>query len=109
MKRYIREVALERIERLLKLADEVYILNEALSRRYVELALKIATRSRVRIPRPWKDRLCKKCLSILKPGVNCRIRIRSYREKHIVIKCLKCGHIIRIPVHRRLRVRARRK
>ncbi len=107
MRRYVKDIARERIERLIALADEIYEVNKPLSKRYIELALRISMRSRVRIPRHLKDRICKKCLSILKPGVNCTVRIRPRREKHIVIKCLECGHVIRIPIKRRLRAKTR--
>jgi RNase P subunit RPR2 len=32
------------------------------------------------------------------PGVNCRIRIQQRRESHMVITCLNCGGISRIPL-----------
>ncbi len=107
MRRHIRDIAVQRIARLLTLADLVYGLNKELSRRYVLLATRIARRARVRIPDPWRLRICKRCLTILKPGVNCSIRIRPKRGKHIVIRCLECGHIIRVPIERRLRASRR--
>ncbi len=51
----------------------------------------------VRIPREYKFFYCKKCKTFIFPGKTMKVRTRSTRESHIVIKCLKCGAIKRIP------------
>lgn len=94
----IKDIAKERIEWLLNLADKVYYQNKDLSRRYVYLALRIARRARIKIPKELKWRICKKCFTLLKPGVNCRVRIR---RGYIYIQCNNCGNLIRTPLSRR--------
>ncbi|RLF20301.1 MAG: ribonuclease P [Thermoprotei archaeon] len=94
----VKDLAIERIEKLLRLADRIFYENEELARRYVSIALAISRRCRVRIPVRWRRRICRKCMNILKPGVNCTIRIRSRGGRHLVIRCLKCGFIKRIPL-----------
>lgn len=97
-RRNLRDLALQRIFRLFELAEAFFHLDRKLSDRYVELALRIAKKARVRIPKELKYRYCKKCKKFLKPGVNARIRIRGGRMPHIVISCLNCGFHRRIPI-----------
>ena len=65
--------------------------------KYGELARKIAKRSKVKIPRRWKWRYCKRCGSFLRPGINLIVRTRPDRMPHIVLKCLVCGGVYRRP------------
>ncbi|MEM2136529.1 MAG: ribonuclease P [Candidatus Methanomethylicia archaeon] len=90
-----REIARERIERLFRLAEEVFHENPEMADRYVELARRISMKARVRISVKWRRRFCHKCYSFLVPGVNCHVRVRSRRSKHIVITCHKCGNRMR--------------
>jgi len=88
-------IAVERIERLLSLAERKLGENQDLARRYVELAWKLKLRYRVRLSPELKRKFCRKCKILWKPGVSCRVRIRSGR---VTIICLRCGHITRIPL-----------
>ncbi|RLF17560.1 MAG: ribonuclease P [Thermoprotei archaeon] len=101
----MRELARERIDILFNMAVKVYPHNKELARRYVFLAFKIAMRARIRIPRRWRWRYCKKCFSPMIPGVNALVRIKPKGESYIVIHCLDCGNIYRIPLKRRDRGR----
>ncbi len=96
-------IALERINILFKLAKENYNCRRDLSRRYVELAKKIAMRSRIRMPENINRQICKKCYTMLIPSVSSLIRIKPRREPHISITCLNCGAIKRIPLKKRSR------
>ncbi len=100
-----KRIARERIVRLLRLADEIYREELDLALKYGELARRISLRTRVKIPREWKWRFCKNCGSLLFPGVNAQVRLRDRRMPHIVIHCLKCGSIRRIPYLREKRLR----
>ncbi len=93
-----KKIARERIEILIKLAEEVFHKDKALARRYVELARKIAMRCAMRFPRKFRRKVCRKCNALLIPGENCRIRIYKHR---IIITCLECGNIRRIPLRRK--------
>ncbi|MDV3103422.1 ribonuclease P protein component 4 [Thermococcus waiotapuensis] len=98
-KRFIRErekrgIAWERVETLFTLAEKVFPYDRELANRYVEIALAVQQKARIRMPRKWKRRYCKRCHSFLVPGVNARVRLRN---GHVVIKCLECNHIMRHP------------
>ncbi len=104
-RRRINDIALQRIERLLALAESeaMRAKNEDESasdmmrrcNRYVELAMKIGMRYRVRIPKHLKMRICKNCRSYLVPGRNARVRLR--KGEYITTTCLSCGAEIRRP------------
>lgn len=98
MRGKVKDIGLQAILKLLRLAWEMESLgNSTLSKRYVDLALRISKRVRVRIPRYWRRRICRKCRTILIPGKTCRVRIKSQgrRSSHITVTCLKCGWIRR--------------
>jgi len=94
MKRNLKRIALERIEKLLNLAAEAQEKNPELARRYVELAWKIKMRYTVRLPKDLKRKFCKKCLSVWIPGKTVRVRIR---KGTITWTCLSCGRVWRMP------------
>lgn len=92
-----KALALERIERLVQLAEEVWPEDRSLSRRYLELAWRLKLRYRVRLPPHLRGKFCRKCRSLLRPGSSCRVRVRSGR---VVRVCLECGHLTRVPLRR---------
>jgi len=97
----IRDIARQRIYLLLSLAEEEIRRDEKLARRYVELALRIASKARIRLPRRVRRRICRKCFTLLVPGLTARIRVkRGCGGTRIVVTCLRCGYIRRYPVQR---------
>jgi ribonuclease P protein subunit RPR2 len=88
-----KAIAVERIERLFELAERVFEKRPELSDRYVKLAWKIATRYNVRLPVTLKRKFCRKCLSFLRPGASCRVRVQS---GCVTTACLRCGHVTRL-------------
>jgi ribonuclease P protein subunit RPR2 len=93
-----RRIALERIDILFSFAQKMYRDSPELSHRYVDLARRIAMRTRTKMPREYRMRFCRKCKSFLVPGVNCRHRIRQRREPHVAVTCFECGYIGRRPI-----------
>ncbi len=89
-----KDIAAERIQRLLELADKIFEKNRDLADRYVRLAWRIATKYNVRLPLGLRRKFCRKCLSFSRPGVSCRVRIQS---GCVVTTCLRCGHVVRLP------------
>lgn len=90
-----QRIAIERIHRLFSEAEKMAKENRMeLCRRYVEIARKISMKYLVRIPRVYRLRYCKKCLSYLVPGKNCRIRLK---KRKVVLTCLNCGNKKRYP------------
>lgn len=92
-----KELARERIEKLLSLASDIHEERPELADRYVELAWRIKTRCNLRLPDRLKRKFCRKCRSLWIPDKTCRVRTRSSRPPHLIITCLKCGYIKRIP------------
>lgn len=98
-----KKIAIERIDTLFTLAERVARYSPDLAKRYVELALEIQKKAKVKIPRKWKRRYCKRCHTFLIPGVNARVRLRTKRMPHVVITCLECGYIMRYPYLREVK------
>jgi ribonuclease P protein subunit RPR2 len=96
MRSAVATIARERIDILLDQAKEILPRNPDLSERYVELARKISTRTKVRIPREKKHYLCKNCGQPLVLGKNARVRL-SPGNSRIIITCLNCGTLRRYP------------
>ncbi|MCW4002158.1 MAG: ribonuclease P [Candidatus Bathyarchaeota archaeon] len=96
-----KQTALQRIHTLFRLAREVFREDPELANRYVKIARKIAMGTKLRLPREYRRLVCKHCKSFILPGVNCRVRIQSRREPHLVMTCLNCGRHSRMPLESR--------
>ena len=88
-----RDLARERMERLLSLADEAHLNHPERSDRYVQIARSISTRTRVRMPSGLKHLFCRHCGIYLAPE---KVRIRL-RQGVITATCLSCGKQTRRP------------
>lgn len=84
-------IATQRIEKLMHLAESAIGSkseeNERLARRYVELALKIGSHYKVKIPKALKTKICHKCMLPLIPGLTCTVR---HSMGFTIYKC-ECG------------------
>lgn len=89
----VKKIALERMERLFELADEMERKDgeeeRRLAKRYTALLKKISMHYKVTMPKAIKNRICSKCGSILIPGFNCTVQIAS--SKGYVVYTCKCG------------------
>jgi ribonuclease P protein subunit RPR2 len=99
-----KQIARQRVVTLLRLAEAECKDNPELARRYVAVARRIAMAARIRLPVEYRRRVCRKCNALLVYGVNCRVRVQPRRESHVVVTCLSCGRVARIPVRRRVKV-----
>lgn len=98
IKRDVKKIALERIERLMEFAEKYAAGEPELARKAVLQAMRIAQKARIKIPKRYKWSFCRKCgASFYTPG-SFTIRVRDRRSTHIVIRCNRCGYIKRIPV-----------
>jgi ribonuclease P protein subunit RPR2 len=88
------DTAVERIVTLFDEAEASFSKDRALSDRYVQLALKISTSYKVRLPIELKKRFCKHCHAYLKPPVNCTIRLNKGK---LVYRCQGCDGCMRFP------------
>lgn len=89
-----RELALERVTLLFDQAERIFAKNSELADRYVRAAWRLKTRYNLRLPRDIRLKFCRKCLCYWKPGITCRVRVKS---KTIIITCLRCGRVKRLP------------
>ncbi len=90
-RKFIKERANTWIHELILLAKDAELKKEKdLEREYVKLMLEISKHYKVKIPE--KRYICKKCQSVLIPGVNSTIRIRKGK---VIVKCLNCGNVKR--------------
>jgi ribonuclease P protein subunit RPR2 len=94
-----RQIALQRIRTLFRLAKEKIRESPQLSQRYVEIARKIAMRTKLQLPKEYRYTICRHCKKFIYPGVNCRVRLQQKRKSHIVKTCLICGKITRMPLN----------
>ncbi|MCS3900400.1 ribonuclease P protein subunit RPR2 [Methanococcus voltae] len=93
----LRNIVNERIDILMNLAEkETKRGNTERVKRYVLLSRKLAMKIRMSFPKRWKRQVCKKCDSFLIYGLNSTVRTNP-KESCVVITCLNCGNIVRIP------------
>lgn len=63
-----------------------------LARRYIKVALKIAGKVRLKLPKSIKRGYCRNCFVPLVPGLTLSVRIHSEgRGSRVVYRCLLCG------------------
>ncbi len=93
-----QNIAKERIEILFKQAKEQFEKEPLLSKRYVQLARKIALKYKIRLPRELKRKICKHCHTFLVLGKNLRVRTQ---KGHLVYTCLECNEVMRFPFKHR--------
>jgi len=97
----IKQIAQQRINILFEQADNIGKTNPALATQYIKTAQKIAMSARFPLSPKYKRQICKHCKTLLIHGLNCRVRIKQKRETHIVVTCLNCKHISRIPIKKK--------
>ncbi|MEM1516661.1 MAG: hypothetical protein QXW88_04000 [Thermofilum sp.] len=98
---YVRELALERIRRLIRLAEQIRHVEPELADRYGSLALMLARKAQISYPGFLKARVCRRCGAWLAPGTGARVRVRARgKMKYIAVTCMKCGYTRRYPLRR---------
>jgi ribonuclease P protein subunit RPR2 len=100
------EIVISRIRKLFEEAENIFKEDKKLANRYVSLARKLSMKYKVKIPTELKRRFCKNCYSYLKPGVNCRVRLRN---KKVVYYCLECKHYMRFPYIKEIKLKRKLK
>ena len=98
MPKQTTKIALERIHTLFQQAESTFPHDPWQAQRHVDLARKIAQRTRTHLPSHLRRRVCRKCEAYLVPGATSRTRIRQRREPHVATTCLRCGNIQRHPL-----------
>jgi ribonuclease P protein subunit RPR2 len=90
-----KAIARDRIRALYKLAEEAQMKDRELAKYYVKLLKRISMHYKVSIEKSIKNRICKKCGSVLIPGKNVKVRLAS-ANGCAVYKCDECGRETRI-------------
>ncbi len=90
-----QDTAMERIALLFDSAEREYKRRPDRSRRYVELASRLAMRYNVRLPANLKRKFCKECHMYVAHGAGCRTRVSGGSR---VVTCPYCGNISRYPL-----------
>ncbi len=90
-----KKIALERIQILVKEALSNAKKNPDLAQRQADIARKISTKHKVKLPYEIRMQFCKKCKMFIAPGVNSKIRLGRSSLKSIRITCQFCNHTYR--------------
>jgi RNase P subunit RPR2 len=98
MSRLDKKAVAKEIDRLFNLALSSD--DEQLKRSAIRHAVMLSRSTRVRIPKKYSLFICRKCFSLLSSPKSARIRVRKNRNWLIVIRCLTCGAVKRIPLKR---------
>ncbi len=93
----VDRIARERIEILLGLARKMWGEDKNLSKRYVQLARRIAMRHRIKLS-SWL--FCKKCGAVFIHGKTVKAR-QSPGKKMVLYICLECGAVKKFGYSRR--------
>lgn len=88
-----KQIAKERIKKLFQEAEKEFSTHPERSHRYVELARRIAMKTKVRMGN-YRTKFCKHCYKYLKPGVNCRVRTKN---KKVIYYCINCRRYMKFP------------
>ncbi|MEM2159768.1 MAG: RNase P subunit [Candidatus Nitrosotenuis sp.] len=92
MRRDPKQIALERVQIILRQAQSNILQNPDLAQRQASLAKKISTKYRVKLPYELRMQFCKKCKSFIPPGTSARVRLGRSALKSIRITCRFCNH-----------------
>ena len=96
----VSEIASYRIIALYKMAHKKTIEEKGsskLSKKYIRIAKAISSHYKIKIPASIRSNICKKCDSVLVPGINCKIRVLS--SGFLLYKCT-CGAENHVPIKR---------
>lgn len=94
---FLLQIVRERIAILFGLAESEARTHPQRSKRYVQLARRLASRYNIRLG-SLKRKFCKKCNALWVPGRNVRVRVAS-RERCVTYEC-ECGTVTRFPYAR---------
>jgi len=88
-KGFVQQIALERLWRLMELAEAEFAKHPERSKRYIDLMFLVAAKNRVKIPAEFKLKFCRKCHAFLKEGQNAKI---EKKEPFLILTCGECGY-----------------
>ncbi|HXT83542.1 MAG TPA: RNase P subunit [Verrucomicrobiae bacterium] len=83
------------LQRFCNLIDSLISNQDLVSTNNIDIAKKIITKYKLKIPYEYKILFCKNCKNFIIPGKNSRIRIGRSNIKSIRITCKICNHTYR--------------
>ena len=89
---WVKETAGKSILRVLQLAEMNLRSDAKLSKRYVEIAIRISKKYNVDLPKNYSKRICKHCHTLMVPGYNATVRVL---DGVVIWICGECGHVRR--------------
>ena len=99
----VKRIAFDRIRRLMEFARRHAAERPELAREAILLAMRVARKARIKIPREYRRTFCRRCgTSFYTPG-SFTVRVRDRRSTHVVVRCNVCGYVRRIPAVREKR------
>ncbi|MCD6549253.1 ribonuclease P [Candidatus Micrarchaeota archaeon] len=90
-KLFLKRIARERAELLIKYAFETYRDDPALARRYTRLAKRLCERYNVRL-RGLRRLFCQRCFTPWIPDETVDIEPNPYNENLLIYRCKICGY-----------------
>ena len=87
----MRDLVIQRIERALDFAFEIYHSYPEYAVRAVRQAQRLAQKARVRLPTKLRRRFCRKCGTPFLGPSTFSVRVRQNRATHVVVRCRNCG------------------
>ncbi|RMF32234.1 MAG: RNase P subunit [Candidatus Nitrosothermus koennekii] len=95
MKKKFKELAVQRMYRIIEVARETARCDLKLAQKQAIIARRISMKYRVRMPYELRQLFCKRCKKFIIPGINARVRVGRTNVKAIRITCLECNHVYR--------------
>jgi len=87
-----RQRALKLVKKILDFAETIHPEDSEKAVEAVRLAMRIAQKTRLRLPTYLRRRFCRKCGTPWTGPSTFSVRVRGNRATHVVIRCKKCGH-----------------
>ncbi len=94
MKKHIKDLAIQRIYRIIDIALATARYDLELAERQAMIAKRISMKYRVRLPYEIRQLFCKRCKKFIVPSINARVRMIT-NPKAVTIRCLECNHVYR--------------
>ena len=89
-KELIKQVGNERIRILFNAAEERMEMGDsALAKSYIKRLMKISTHYKIKLSKEMKNKICKKCNTLLIPGKTCSVRVVSV-HRYVSYECNDC-------------------
>jgi ribonuclease P protein subunit RPR2 len=90
-----KKIAEIHVKELFEEAEKIFNEDKKLADRYINLALSIKNKYKLRLSKTHKKHFCKKCKCFIMPGKNCIVRIKN---KMILYHCKECNNIRRFVI-----------